>query len=304
MTGGADGPEIRTGKLQHPPHMLQERIVGKSAFQHGKTPQSVQERFSPLPHEHPAAGTDQKDRIGYHLLGLCFREDRQIGGITGVGCIAEGREGTTAAVRRTGNADGRTQIHDCLIIVPGTLCRDQGSSKAFDAAARIWFQRFRSDAEDPGKNADHVSVHRRYRYIIGNGSNSSRRIRTDPADLPHFVRIVRQDSAVFQNYLLRSFPEIPGTRIIPEPFPRFQHILLRGSGQRSQIGKTGQKTLIIRKDRFHPGLLKHRLTDPGAIGIVKTAPGQVPGTSVIPGKKGGRDLFHDTPQKQFLFIPR
>jgi len=57
----------------------------------------------------------------------------------------------------------------------------------------------------------------------------------------------------------RTGMEIARTRIVTEPGPHPQHVILRGAAERGDIRPARQKLLEIRPDRFDAGLLQHDL---------------------------------------------
>ena len=53
-------------------------IRRKDTLKHRETPKPLKQFFITLLHQDTIAGTDQEQRICYHFLRLCFREDRKI----------------------------------------------------------------------------------------------------------------------------------------------------------------------------------------------------------------------------------
>ena len=177
-------------------------------------------------------------------------------------------------------------------MIPGPFGRNEGGGQGFDLFSGGGFQRICADAVNPGQYTNHIAVHSRDGYIIGDRSDGAGGIGADSLNLFQLFRIPRQGTVIFVHYLAGALPQITGTGIIPQSFPCFEHILFRRFGQGGKGRKTGKKTIIIGKDRFHTGLLQHGFTDPGTVGVMEAAPGKIPGTAVIPGQQGGRQLFH------------
>jgi len=199
---------------------------------------------------------------------------------------------------------GRLRITEELPEKGGAdILRITGNPMEFGYAKRDWsrlcsaagrgFRHVCPETEEAGENPDHVSVHGRNGNLIGNGGDGPGRVGADAGDPAQLFRIPGQLAAVFSHDLDRPFAEIAGPGIITQALPKFQDFLLRAVRQGGKGGKALQKPAVIGKNRFHPRLLQHCLTDPGPVGVVKSAPGEIPGAAVIPGKKGGRDRIHE-----------
>src|SRR6266540_1566006 len=78
-------------------------------------------------------------------------------------------------------------------------------------------------------------------------------------------------------------------RIIAEPGPHPQHVILRGAAERGDIRPARQKLLEIRPDRFDAGLLQHDFGQPDPIRIGPLArrrpPRQPAAVTVVPGEQ-------------------
>ena len=133
MAGEACIPERCENQTERFFCMAMKGSGGELTFKHGKTPEAAEHGFSAPAHENPVAGTNEEDSIGDCFLRPGFRQDRKIGRIALAEGIAEGRKGTTTAVRRTGNADGGTEIHEGLIMVSGAVRGNKVRSKLLNA---------------------------------------------------------------------------------------------------------------------------------------------------------------------------
>jgi hypothetical protein len=71
----------------------------------------------------------------------------------------------------------------------------------------------------------------------------------------------------------RAGMQIARARIIAEPGPHPQHVVLRGAAERSDIRPARQKFLEIRPDRFDAGLLQHDFGQPDPIRIGRSPAG-------------------------------
>ena len=99
--------------------------------------------------------------------------------------------------------------------------------------------------------------------------------------------------------------QIARARIVAEPGPHPQHVVLRGAAERGDIRPARQKLLEIRPDRFDAGLLQHDFGQPDPIRIGPLArrrpPRQPTAVTVVPveqqrragGARNGRFLLFD-----------
>ena len=245
MTGGAGLPEGSERKVQLVFCLTVKIIAGEFPLHHRETPEALEEVLCPLAQQDTVTRTDQQDGIEKHFLGLCLGKNRQISRVPGPESITESGERAVAAVRRSRNTNGGTQIHDSLVVISRAVRRNKACCKGNNPAVCFGNKRIRTDAEETGDDTDHIAVHSRDGDIISDGSNSACGIRTDAADFSQFIGIAGQDTAVFRHNLPGSFQEIPGTGIVSKAFPGLQHILFRCGRQRGKGRKTLQKPVII-----------------------------------------------------------
>ena len=74
---------------------------------------------------------------------------------------------------------------------------------------------------------------------------------------------------------LRTAMQVARSRVVAEPRPVFEDGLDRRRGQRPDIGKALEKTLVVGNHRRHLRLLQRDLGQPDAVGIAGVLPGQV-----------------------------
>ena len=86
---------------------------------------------------------------------------------------------------------------------------------------------------------------------------------------------------------LRAAVQIARPCVVAKPGPVRQHTLHGRRRQAGNIGKAGQKTLVIRDHRRHLGLLQHDFRQPDAVRIARVLPGQVMSAGLaLPGNDG------------------
>ena len=288
---------LRLLRLQavSPPDRVPQLLRRPVALGHRETPQPLQQLFLPAVHQHPLPGKNQEHvpfllpgRPGLRKPGKLLR--RPLGPGT-----AKLRQRAPFAVRGTGNADRRPQIHHRLVMVPGALLRHQFLRQFPDAGPRLRFRRIVPQPVQPANYPDDVAVHRGHGHIIGNGSNGAGGIGADAPDPSQGLRIPGDFPAEFLADLLRSPVKVPGPGIVPQPFPHLQHILFPGLRQRPDRRKAGHEARIIIPHGVHPGLLQHNLADPGSVGIPDSPPGHLPGVFIPPAQQRFRCRMHAFP---------
>ena len=134
---------------------------------------------------------------------------------------------------------------------------------------------------DPQK----ISVHRRFPLPERDRGDRCRRVRSDPRQLPQFLRRPRQFPAVLLHHPDRRSVQVPDAAVVPKSFPELQiHILFR-LRQRPDIRQCLQKPLIITLHRLHARLLQHDLREPYMIRRRILPPRQDPAVLVVPPQK-------------------
>lgn len=206
-----------------------------------------------------------------------------------IGSDARGREGaaepphgTLDAARRSRQADDLAELHECLIPV----------SRAFSIEKLRRQRRMRltapvrpRQAAQPREHADDVAVKRRDGAVEGNREHRRRGVGSDAGKTERSGEVLGERApAGFED--ARRPMKRAGAAVVAESGPERKDLLLLRGGQRLQVGKPAQETLVGGKNDRHPRLLQHDLGDPDAIGIARLPPGQRPGVVVVPGEQG------------------
>ncbi len=84
--------------------------------------------------------------------------------------------------------------------------------------------------------------------------------------------------------------EVPGPRVISEPFPGLQNPFKRRLCKIVDRWEGLQELFVIRDDGCHLGLLEHDLRDPDCIGIPGFSPGKVSAVLMKPLEEAGLNL--------------
>ena len=194
----------------------------------------------------------------------------------------EGLDRADFRLRIQRRTDARAQIHQRLIEVAWSLRVDQFPHDRFKNFPAGWFGDVGIDFEQPAHDAHDVSVDCRLRYLESDAGDGACCIRSDALQLSDFLRILRENTIVIGDDLLRRFLHVLDTRIITQPFPRLQDRVFRRCRQRCDVREFIQEIMIIRDDRIHPCLLQHDFRNPDAVGIARPAPRQIAFLFVVP----------------------
>ena len=89
---------------------------------------------------------------------------------------------------------------------------------------------------------------------------------------------------------LRRRVQMMRAPVVAEAAPQLEHAVDRRGGERADVGKRGQKALVVRNDRRHLRLLQHDLREPDPIRIARALPREVvPAVRALPGGQTGRE---------------
>src|SRR5262249_10688394 len=129
-------------------------------------------------------------------------------------------------------------------------------------------------------HAQHIAIEDRPRQAERDAADRGGRVVADARQRAD--RLILARKAACRDDLLRSAPQIAGARVIAEPRPGGQDIVLGRAGQRLHSREALQKALIVGDDGLGARLLEHDLAHPDAIGIGSGAPGKIAMTFSVP----------------------
>src|SRR5688572_24490457 len=93
----------------------------------------------------------------------------------------------------------------------------------------------------------------------------------------------------------RGAMKVKRARVVAEPGPVGEHVVLLRAGERRHVGETRHEALVIRDDGRHLGLLEHDLGDPDAIRVAAALPRQtVAPVHALPRDDVLREILHFT----------
>ena len=187
--------------------------------------------------------------------------------------------------RRSGTAVGCAQLHQRLIVVPGSVGRNAFLHQSADFLLHRRNANILAHAKEARRNAVHIAIHRRHAQAKGNAADSACRIGANAGQSKDLLIRGRKHAAVLRHNNPCGLLQISCSAVISEPFPCFKHLFFGRISQLFNRWKKGQKTGVIPLDRLYARLLQHNLRQPDMIGILRPAPRQIPFFFVIPCKK-------------------
>ena len=128
-------------------------------------------------------------------------------------------------------------------------------------------QHARDDAQD-------ISVNGRLGFSKGDRSDGACGIIADARKLAKIRGFLREIAAVFCHDLYRGFFEIACAAVIAKRVPMLVELIVIDLGERFDVGKLREKSMVIGNDGFDARLLEHDLGDPNVIGGGLIAPWQ------------------------------
>ena len=197
------------------------------------------------------------------------------------GCGAERADGAGEAERVLPGANGGSQLHHGLVVVPGCAGGEQG--------VRQRLERFRRRCAvailggiggQPREDPHHIAVDAGSRRAERNTGDGGSGVRPDAGQLLPLGRGARCGG---QRGDRSGEPvEISGARVVAEAFPKFEHLGFRSGGQGGEVWQRIMPTGEVGKDGFNLRLLKHELADHRAVKRRRFPPGQTARVDPIP----------------------
>jgi hypothetical protein len=166
-------------------------------------------------------------------------------GSTGRIADADVAERAAVATRRPGQAHCRAEFHQRLVEVAGATRGQQrgiqGPEQIVELAqARrcgaelrrpgccppIW-----ADGEEARQNTFYISIQRGRILVEGQAGDGARGVATDAGQGHQRVDGLRKCAAVTCGNRLRGAVQVPGSRVVTQTFPQFQHAVQRRGGK-------------------------------------------------------------------------
>ncbi len=196
---------------------------------------------------------------------------------------AAGGERTEEALGAARGAEGSAQLHEGLVAVARALRIEQGRSRSQESLAGGAPLRVRVESQPAGEDALDVAVEHRLGDAEGDARHCRRRVGPDPRQLAQPLDGPREPAELGDPP--RRGMELPGSPVVAQARPEgedlFEVCLRKGLGG----GKFFQEPLVIGEHHLHARLLEHHFREPDAVGIARSAPGQVAAVPVEPGEE-------------------
>ena len=101
--------------------------------------------------------------------------------------------------------DHGAKLHQCLIKISRSILGHHSKKLLFHLLFHSLLHDITVITAQSGKNSQHISIHRRYRFPVGNGSNGTCRIASDSGKSQKLLIGIRHDSSVFLHDLYSCF---------------------------------------------------------------------------------------------------
>ena len=288
---GADDVDVQVAVRQHmPERRVLDRLRARGrrqAVRQGLAPfvqrQAEQARpdalVGPLLQPHPAllvlrVQQPQRDLPARHAPRL----DR-----VALGCALARRHAVTdqrahRAGRSPQRADAGAQVHQSLRVGGHAAGQVVLGQQAFgprpQRALVAGFAQVVVDAEGARQHALDVAVQDGGALAEAERRDGRRRRAADARQRGQLGRRARKRAAKARHHLTRAAVQVARTRVIAQPAPQPQHLVLGRGGQAGDVGKALEKARVVAQHRRHLRLLQHDFRQPHAVRIARALPRQ------------------------------
>jgi hypothetical protein len=275
---------VLDGMSKRTAHGLRARGLCRFSFGlQEREPQVVEMRECPSLEENTPVLVPNQHHRDRHPFGGCPRRTLRIPtGEVSSPRLASPCQWTDITERRARKTDGLAELHQCLIPVTRPSGVEQASGKRLlRLAARVG----RWKTGQAGQNSHHISVDGGMRQVVCDREHRSRRVGSDPGQREGLCHRAREGIATGCHQHPRCPLQRTGARVVAEPRPYREHIVLFCTRQSSQSGKGAQEAAVRGHDNLDAGLLEHHLGHPDPVRISRTAPRQIALVAVIPAQQ-------------------
>ena len=131
------------------------------------------------------------------------------------------------------------------------------------------------DQEVAREDALDVAVEDRRARAEREAGDRRRRRASDAGQARDVGERFRKLPGVPLDHELRGAVQVTGTRVVAEPAPQTQDVVLARGGEAGDVGKPGPEALVVRDDGRDLRLLQHDLGQPDRVRVARALPGQV-----------------------------
>ncbi len=196
--------------------------------------------------------------------------------------LAERAQRADGTARRARPADRCAEVHQGRVPLRHALLREQtGGLRPENSSAGRGVDR-RGQAKEAAENAGDVGLHQRQAGPKGENGDGPGGVIAAAGEGPNFLQRAGKGRA----WALRDLPGRPvkmaGPRVVTEPLPFVQDIILLRGGEGGQVGKTLQPANETRRHRGDRGLLQHHFRDHDGVRITSLPPGEIASLFPVP----------------------
>ena len=267
---------------------LDGRIVRLPVWEFPKT--GIHSAAWPALHEHlPAPNDDEADEppLGRrHPLG----QGRDGFDFVFLAGEATAFQRAVAAKRVARRADQRAQFHHRLVegggvslpwLLQGQRVFHQVGGNRPQAIGDWLGLRRLFDTEQSRQHSGDVAVHDRLGLVERDAADRAAGVTPHSRQRQHASQVAGEAPAKLVADLLGRLLQVARPRVVAEAFPKFDHRVVVGSGERFDVRELLHPPLPIRDHRLDLRLLQHDLRHPDCVRIARPPPRQIAG---VPGE--------------------
>ena len=200
-------------------------------------------------------------------------------------CLAQTDERTEQAPRLAGRADGRAQIHECLVKITGLPGGQHGPGQLFQAALGVRPAGIVVHGKDAAQDALQVAVQGNGIVAEGDAGDGGCRIVPHARQQQQPLRSAGQLPAQLLDDVAGGLMEVAGASVVAHPLPGLEHPVQVRFGQGLHRGEGGQEAVVVGQDGLNARLLQHDLSDPDGVRVLGVSPGEVSPVALVPGQE-------------------
>lgn len=212
-----------------------------------------------------------------------------LGGGGTAGCAPGARVGERAAlaVRRTGRANERAEVHKGEVVVAGFCGRDEGTCGAFEwASGGVAGERCAEavSADDAGD----VSVEQGHCLVMDEAAECGFGVGSYAGERSELGWVRWKGAAVVLDDDPGSGMECEGAAVVPESAPGCDDVGRGSGGKGMEGGPALEPGVVGGDDALYLRLLEHDFGDEDGVGVTGEAPGEVmAAVGAVPRVEGG-----------------
>jgi hypothetical protein len=195
-------------------------------------------------------------------------------------------------------ADDGPQFHPSLVEGAGGMAFEQLVGELAEEAPRARQGDVGGHGKEAGKHPGDVAVENGKGLPEREGSDGCGRVGAEARECGQQGRILGKVPVVLPYEDGGGFVDLAGPGVVPEAFPKFQHVLKGSFGKDAWVREASKEAQKIGDDGIHPRLLEHDFRNPGCVGATgRRPPRQVARMGRKPWQQMGEDGAADGAQR-------